>query len=105
MKYIQTFESFVGDLNEKTFKPYVSPEIVIAKGIAAQNQKIADLKKEMMDKPEQKDFILAKIQVELEKIDSFHAQKNLLAAKDFEEQRKAREKAQKARDKAKPKKD
>lgn len=88
------------DFTNESFKAFVSPEIVIAQGIAKTNEKIAALKKEMMEKPEQRDFILAKIQVELEKIDALTAKKNLLTAKEFEVQRKEREKAQKARDKA-----
>jgi hypothetical protein len=94
MSSVLNFNDF---LNEKAF---VAPEIAIAQSIAAQNEKIASLKKEMMEKPEQRDFILAKINVELEKIDSLQAKKNLLTAKEFEEQRKEREKAQKLRDKA-----
>lgn len=95
MNTVLSFEDF---MNEG--KSFVSPEIAIAQSIAAENEKIAALKKEMMEKPEQRDFILAKIQVELEKIDGLIAKKNLLTAKEFEAQRKEREKAKKLRDKA-----
>ena len=43
-------------------------------------------------------------QVELEKIDSLHAKKNLLIAKDSEAKRKEMEKAKKLREKAAAKK-
>jgi hypothetical protein len=96
MSKVLSYEDF---LNEAA-KAYVSPEIVIAQGIAKQNQKISDLKKQMMEKPEMRNIIAAKIQVELEKIDSLEAKRNLMSAKEFEEQRKEREKVEKLRDKA-----
>lgn len=97
MKHLHTFDDF---LNEKIMKPVISPELQFAQGIAGTNEKIAALKLQMAEKPEQRDFILAKIKVELEKIDSILAKKNLLTAKEFETQRKEREKGQKLRDKA-----
>jgi hypothetical protein len=95
MKPVLRYEDFL-----KEHVGYVAPEIAIAKGIYTQNVKINDLKKDMMEKPEQRNLIQAKIEVELEKIDSLQAKKNLLTAKEFEEQRKEREKAKKLREKA-----
>jgi len=96
MKHVHTFEGFLIEV----VKPYVDPHTVIAQSIAATNAKITALKKDMMDKPEQRDFTMAKIQVELEKIDMLQAKKNMLAAKDIEEERKEREKLKKLRSKA-----
>ena len=95
MSNVLSFEDF---LNEG--KPYVDPKVKIQQNIAKQASKVADLKKEVVKEPEKAIITKAKIAVELEKIDSMIAQKNLLNAKDFEEQRKAREKANALRDKA-----
>lgn len=93
-KPVKTFEEFIFE------EAAVSPMIVISQGVSAQNAKISALKKEMSEKPEQRDYIVAKIQVELEKIDSLHAKKNLLIAKDSEAKRKEMDKAKKLREKA-----
>lgn len=97
MKPIKTFEEFMA---ESAKAPAVPPMIAISQGISAQTAKISDLKKEIAEKPEQRDYIVAKIQVELEKIDSLNAKKNLLVAKDFETKRKEMEKAKDLREKA-----
>jgi len=89
MKHIKTFESF---LNEAVGPP-VSPEVAIRMSAQATMNKIADLKNELREKPEQRDFIEAKIKVEMEKLDVIIAKKNLLTAKEREEIRKEKEKA------------
>jgi glutamate/tyrosine decarboxylase-like PLP-dependent enzyme len=99
MDHIQSFESF---LNEAVGPP-VSPEVAIRMSAQASMNKIADLKKELREKPEQRDFILAKIQVEVEKLDVVVAKRNLMTAKEREEVRKEREKARAEMEKEKEK--
>jgi hypothetical protein len=99
MKNIHSFEEF---LNE-AIKPPMSPEVAIRMAAQASMTKIADLKKELLEKPEQRDFILAKIQVETEKLDVVVAKRNLMSAKERDEVRKEREKARAAIDKEKEK--
>ena len=91
---VKTFEEFMSEAAD------VPPMIAFSQGISASKVKIADLKKEIAEKPEQRDYIVAKIQVELEKIDSLNAKKNLLIAKDSEAKRKEMEKAKSIREKA-----
>lgn len=88
MNYIKTFESFLHESN-------VSAEV--ANRMSAQDcmDKIANLKKELTENPEQRDYVLAKIQVEIEKLDVIVAKRNLMTAKEREEYRKEKEKAQK----------
>ena len=95
MAKVLSYEDF---LNEG--KPYVDPKVAIQQNIAKQAVKVAELKKDIAEEPEKAVLTKAKIAVELEKIDAMKAKKNLLTAKDFEEQRKEREKAQALRDKA-----
>jgi hypothetical protein len=99
MKHIPTFESF---LNE-AYGPPVSPEVGMRMSAQAAMTKINDLKKELLDKPEQRDFIEAKIKIEMEKLDMIVAKKNLLTAKEREEIRKDKEKARSAMEKEKEK--
>ena len=88
MNKIHSFESF---LNE-AIKPPMSPEVAMRMSAQASMDKIAELKKELREKPEQRDFIVAKIQVEMEKLDVVVAKKNLMTAKEREEVRKEQEK-------------
>ena len=97
MKHIHNFESFINE----AAGPVVAPEVAMRMNAQASMAKIADLKKEMMDKPEQRDFIEAKIKVEMEKLDMIVAKKNLLTAKEREELRKTRDKARAAAEKEK----
>ena len=91
--------SFQEYLTEAT-KAYVSPDVQFAMSMNSVRQKVNDLKKSMIEAPEQRDFIMAKIQVELEKIDVIQAKKNLADAKEQETKRKEMEKARKAMEKA-----
>jgi len=88
MKHIKLFEDFLMEND-------ISPEAKIALSIKATQDKIAALKQEMSDKPEMREFIVAKINVETQKLDVILANKQLLAAKEKEAIRKAKEKAEK----------
>lgn len=94
MKKVLTFSEFLAE-----GAAVVSPHIKIAKNIAATVNKVAALKKAIVEAPEKRVITTAKIQVELEKVDALQAQKTLLSAQDFEEQRAEREKVAKLRDK------
>jgi hypothetical protein len=93
MKHIKTFESFVYESAD------LSPEAKIALAIKASQDKIKSLRQEAGEKPEMREFIAAKIKVEMEKLDVIMANKMLIAAKEKEEARKAAEKARKEKEK------
>lgn len=96
MKYVQTFEDYLTE----AMGPAMSPEEAIFRNIQVTSAKINALKKEASEKPEQQNYITAKINVELEKLDMLAAKKNLLSAKKAEEARKESEKARAAAEKA-----
>lgn len=78
----------------------INPAVKIAQNIAGVAVKVATLKKEIVEAPEKRVITTAKIGVEIAKLSALNAQKVLLNAKDFEEQRSERAKLAKLRDKA-----
>lgn len=96
MKHIKTFESFVSE----AANVLISPEAKISLNMKKAKENIGDLKDAMSETPEKRVIIAAKLGVELTKLNAIEAQKELLAAKEFEEARVAREKVQKLKDKA-----
>jgi len=96
-KHIKLFEEF---LNEKA---KLSPEQRMSRGIEKTREKIANLKSQIIDKPERREILLAMIDVEQEKLDVLIANFDLLHTKERfatkEENRKRTEKIFKERTK------
>lgn len=93
MEHVHSFDDF---LNEEA---NLSPDAKIALAIKASQDKIKALRQETGEKPEMREFIAAKIKVEMEKLDVIMANKMLIAAKEKEDARKAAEKARKEKEK------
>lgn len=96
MKHVHTFKDFL----EESAGPYISPEVKIGQNIQKTMDNISVLKDDIIESPEKRVIIAAKLEVEMQKLNTIQAQKKLLSAKEFEEKRVEREKAQKLKDKA-----